>query len=75
MSGPVEIDVEARRVRVDGGEWRPWRREDYLAFNDGWASARCGLFVESRGSEHYREFYDCGVAAARVVQGTGGEAA
>lgn len=74
MSAPVEIDVEARRVRVAGGEWRPWRREDYLAFNDGWAFARIGLKCEVRGSEHYREFFDCGVAAARVAPTVDGAA-
>ena len=77
MSTAVEIDVEARRVRVNAHEWRPWTRAELLAFNDG----RLGQAnppttgIADITARYYRAFYDCGVAAARVAQGTGGEAA
>ena len=71
--GPIEIDNEGQRVRIGGGTWRSWTRDERLAHLDGWAAARCGLVVEQRGTEHYREFYDCGYAAGRAY--AGGEAA
>jgi hypothetical protein len=82
-TGAVEIDVEARRVRVAGGEWRGWFVYEALALGDGETGRLAGFATDScngrfRGLDPmvYRAFFNAGEAsAAPVAQGTGGEAA